>query len=125
MQTNSNHRHHAHIESNKRRKTSTRNNHVDKETSPTYPCVANTDSERALPRPHMIPKIVLSSSVLADVYAHNTKGKRQNSVPLSHMFSPDGSTDLKSTLLNNTTLSIQFSSCILPARDDIQLVCRT
>jgi hypothetical protein len=100
----------------KRRKTSS---HATDGINP------NTHKERGLPSPQLTPKIVLPSSVLADVYAHGAASSDQTSAPLRRMFSHNGSTELKSTLLNNTTLTIQFSSCILPARDDIQLVCKT
>jgi hypothetical protein len=112
-------------EPSKRRKINTRKNHILPGTNHIASQVYGTHVERDPPKPHMSPKIVLASSVMADVYAHSAATSEQTSAPLSMMFSHDGSTDLKSTLLNKTTLTIQFSSCILPARDDIQLVCNT
>jgi hypothetical protein len=108
--------------SRKRRKTG---NHVLNRTTPIPLCVSTTHMQRELPRPQLTPKVVLASSVLADVYAHSSSSSDETSAPQSRMFSNDRSRELKSTLLNNTTLTIQFSSCILPARDDIQLVCKT
>jgi hypothetical protein len=125
MSANANKRYHVTNESNKRRKTNTRKDQVETELPITSPCVLNMHSERELPRPQLTPKIVLASSVLADVYVHNATMDKQTTAPLSRMFSHDGSTAIKSTLLNNTILSVQFSSCILPARDDIQIVCGT
>jgi hypothetical protein len=110
---------------NKRRKIRTGNNQIKEKTNPISLRAPTTFLDREFPRPHFTPKIVLASSVMADVYAYNATRSGQTSAPLSKMFSHDGSTDLKSTLLNKTTLAIQFSSCILPTRDGIQLVCRT